>query len=712
MRTTLLPIAFLAAALYPSAAQSAPQPISLDEYMNATAITSARLAPDGASAVIATEAPDWKASVYRHDLWLWTAAGLRPLTHTGSEEDPQWSPDGKWIAFLSDRTAADPASNTPSDAPTTDSAHRLWVIPASGGEALPLFQEALDVHAFAWSPDSSALYYSTEQPLTQQQQDDQKDQWKDVIRWREHLRGDVLVRQDLAAALKLALAVPPPVSKSEKDKAAQLPADSVTLAHSALSITQLAVAPGGQSIAFVTGPSHLRIEDPADYELYLVPSSGGEPSQLTHNQAVESHLRWSPDGRWLYFSVDAAAGSLEGPYRDVQGRLYRLNPNADPAVGNTTPKIDRLGAEFPGSFASFTLLPDGRLLALGQTGIEQQLYLVDGPSARKLPGQPGFYSALDTARTGSTLLLNYSSITQPNQIYLAADPLQPAHLQQLTSFNPIFAQRAQPTWQPYSWKSDDGRTVQGVLIFPPGKQGQQHLRMITLIHGGPGDADGNRFGADWYDWATLAAANNWLVFRPNYRGSSSYGDDFMLAIQPHLVSAPGRDILTGVDALVRDGYADPDHLAIGGYSYGGYMTNWLLTQTTRFRSAVTGAGAVEHAANWGNDDETFDDAWYLGGPPWQNPALYQSEAALFQFDRVRTPTHLVQGNADVRVSYLEGVTMERALQHLGVPHTFLVFPGEGHSLAKNPWHGYIKVRDELQWLETWDHQQPAKPSAP
>ena len=111
---------------------------------------------------------------------------------------------------------------------------------------------------------------------------------------------------------------------------------------------------------------------------------------------------------------------------------------------------------------------------------------------------------------------------------------------------------------------------------------------------------------------------------------------------------------------------------------------------------------MEHAANWGNDDETWDDAWYLGGRPWENPDLYQSEAALFRFDKVKTPTHLVQGGSDIRVSYLEGETMERALQALGVPHTFLVFPGEGHSLDRNPWHGYIKLREELNWLEKYD----------
>src|SRR5690348_4981923 len=121
------------------------------------------------------------------------------------------------------------------------------------------------------------------------------------------------------------------------------------------------------------------------------------------------------------------------------------------------------------------------------------------------------------------------------------------------------------------------------------------------------------------------------------------GDKFLLGMMPEIVSRPGKDILAGVDSLVKDGIADPNHLAIGGYSYGGYMTNWLITQTTRFRSAVSGAGAVEHASNWGNDDETFDDAWYLGGTPWQEPQIYQQEAALFQFDKVRTPVHDVIG---------------------------------------------------------------------
>jgi dipeptidyl aminopeptidase/acylaminoacyl peptidase len=711
MRSRFFCVAFVLAAGTSFAAASgqipdvaAPKPaITIDEYFNTTEIISEALSPDGASAVIGTETPDWKNSVFRHDLWLWTASGgLKPLTHSGSEESPAWSPDGKWIAFSSDRALSGETANAEGAASDEeDKATRIWIISTGGGEALPLYTQKLDVHSFAWSPDGEWIYFSTTEPLTREQKDTQKEEWKDVIRWREQNRGDLLLKVKVAPAIAAALALGPVHSgkegkdgKEAKDDEPLLPGGAETVARSVFGVGEIAPSPDGKVVAFETEPVHRRIENPGDYEVYQVSASGGEVRRLTNNEALESGLRWSPDSRRLDFIVTAASGSLEGKYRDVEGRLYRL----DPATG----KVDRLGASFDGSFEQFVLLPDGRELALGLKGTETQVYSIDGDTATKLPGRAGSYAGLATSLHSSAILLRHSTIDDATQVYLAADAMRPDQLSALTSFNAIFAESAQPEWQTYTWKADDGVTVEGVLIYPPGKKGAKHLRMLTLIHGGPADADGNRFGADWYDWATLAAANGWLVFRPNYRGSAGYGDDFMLGIEPHLVSKPGRDILEGVDALVKDGIADADHLAIGGYSYGGYMTNWLITQTTRFRSAVTGAGAVEHAANWGNDDETWDDAWYLGGRPWENAALYQSEAALFQFDKVKTPTHLVQGGADIRVSYLEGVTMERALESLGIPHTFLVFPGEGHGLGKNPWHGYIKVRDELKWLEKYD----------
>jgi dipeptidyl aminopeptidase/acylaminoacyl peptidase len=274
------------------------------------------------------------------------------------------------------------------------------------------------------------------------------------------------------------------------------------------------------------------------------------------------------------------------------------------------------------------------------------------------------------------------------------------------AFNKFLAEKDLPQGHPFRWKADDGTTIEGMLIYPPGAWEPGHpdpknLPMFTFIHGGPADADGNHFAADWYQWGALAATNGWLVFEPNYRGSTGYGDKFLQQIVPTIVSRPGKDILEGVDALVKAGIADPNHLAVGGYSYGGYMTNWLITQTTRFKAAVTGAGAVEHVGNWGNDDTTFDDAYFLGGRPWEAPQRYHDEAAIFQIDKVKTPTHIVAGADDIRVAVLEDYLLEHALYSLGIPNALLIFPGEGHDLDKNPWHGKIKVREELQWLQKY-----------
>jgi dipeptidyl aminopeptidase/acylaminoacyl peptidase len=674
-------------------AQPTKDPITLDEFMNATDLKEVKLSPDGMSAIIATESPDWQHNRFGSDLWIWKqkTGETVPLTRSGHAHAPQWSPDGRYIAFLSDLPLPDGTEKDSDDVP-----ERLWLISADSGESFALYKEKLDAHAFAWSADGSQIFFSCTSPLSKSADDAEKAQWKDVIRWREHERADVLLALPTAKVIAAAQENPGVHAAEVADNAVPLPPLAKKISDSDDEIKEIAPNPNGAQIAWASNSISHRFEDPKHNDIYLVNSTGGEGRRLTNNQAIEDDLHWSPDGSKLFFHVGADAGALDGPYRDVQGRLY--------AIDSVSATVKRLGDAFSGSFEDFTVMADGGVIATGLKGTQQQLYAVDGSKAVPLPGVPGSYAGVNAGQHTSGLLVKHSTLTTPTQVFLAADA---AHLEQakaLSSFNPIFTQRAQPEWRPYQWKADDGTTVEGVLIYPPHRMGERHLGMLTLIHGGPAEANGDSFEADWYDWANLAAANGWLVFRPNYRGSSGYGDDFMLQIAPHLVSRPGKDILEGIDALVKEGIADPDHLTIGGYSYGGYMTNWLITQTTRFKAAVTGAGAVEHAANWGNDDTGYDDVWYLGGAlPWQNPGIYQSEAALFQMNKVTTPTHIVGGNADVRVSYLEDLLLERALQQLKVPHSLLVFPGEGHSLDKNPWHGYIKVREELRWLEKYDN---------
>lgn len=678
---------------------SARPPITLDAFLAETEYASARISPDGTAAVIATREPDWMANRFREDLWIWRAATkkLEPLTTSGHDSGPDWSPDGRFIAFTSDRPFPDDKTSDAKDS-KEDAPSRVWIVSAAGGEARPLYKTKDDVHCFAWAPDGAAIYVAIQEPLSKDETDAKERDWKDATRYRTGDRGDVLLRipiPPLPTGAPLPNATPPTPAPNQQP----LPDGATVVARSPLAIDSIRVEPHNGTIAFVTNSISHRLENPADTEIYSVTPTGGAVTQLTHNQGLENNLRWSPDGQRLYFTVQAAAGSVEGPYRDAQGRLYWID-----AHGSAP---HRLGAGFDGSWQDYTILQDGTLLATGTKGTSTQVYRVDGERAQKLAGVAGTYGGLDAAPHGDALLLTHSAIREPQEVYLAS----PAHLDQaqpLTRFNAHYLDYAQSEWRSYTWKADDGTTVEGVLIYPPGKREAKHLPMLTLIHGGPADADGDRFGADWYDWATMAAAQGWLVFRPNYRGSAGYGDAFMQQITPHIVSRPGKDILAGVDALVADGTADPEHLVIGGYSYGGYMTNWLITQTTRFRAAVTGAGAVEHAANWGNDDLTYDDAAYLGGRPWEKPQMYQSEAALFQMNKVTTPTHMIAGDADIRVAFLEDILLEHALQSLNIPHALVTFPGEGHPLSKNPWHGYIALREELKWINKYgDHSPPA-----
>ncbi len=432
-----------------------------------------------------------------------------------------------------------------------------------------------------------------------------------------------------------------------------------------------------------------------------LPSSPHHPQSGRGNASALGERQSPPilrgrDRRHFRHLPRSAASPLLGRHRKARHRQARSSSS-----------VEQWSQDFVGPVDRFAISGD-KVLACARLGTEVQLYDAAKASDKfhRVTNWPGTYSAISTAAHSSKVAFVYSSLGKPEEVYLAdsADKIDQARA--ITSFNKLFTERDLPQGKPYQWKADDGTTVEGMLIYPPGKFEAKHLPMFTLIHGGPADADGNHFGADWYDWATFAASNGWLVFRPNYRGSSGYGDKFLMQIVPQIVSRPGKDILEGVDALVKDGIADPDHLVIGGYSYGGYMTNWLITQTTRFKAAVTGAGAVEHIGNWGNDDTTYDDAYFLGGRPWEAQQRYHDEAAIFQIDKVKTPTHIVAGADDIRVAVLEDYLLEHALYSLGVPNKLLVFPGEGHSLAKNPWHGKIKVREELKWLEKYGGTPP------
>ena len=649
------------------AAQTPKPPVTLDEFFNSVDIRTVRMAPDGRGVVIETSRADWDANRFRTDLWLYRDdehGHLVQLTQSGHDHGPDWSPDGQWIAFLSDRETAAPAEKS-DKSDKSEKPDQVWVIPAGGGEAFQVTRGEEKVHAFAWAADSRHIYFATRTPWSKQQQEAYKKQWQDVVEFRESERGDAI------AAIELGKPETRPV------------------ASTTLRVKQVETSPDGKTLALLTDSVSERQEAMEAYGIYLVDAGGGTPRKILQRQAVLDSMHWAPDGRHIFFSF--LNGSVEGTYQDAQPRVYWVETQSD------AHRLTRW-AKFKGAVTGYAVMAEGGLLITGRVGSEVQVYREEPHMFALQPGRPGTYEHISAAAHAMRVAFVHSSLQEPPEVYIG-DSVTDAR--QVTSFNRLYKTRSLPSGRPYLWTADDGVAVEGMLIYPPGNENAKHLRMLTLIHGGPGDADGNHFEADWYQWGGVAASQGWLVFEPNYRGSVGYGDEFTLGIIPRIVSKPGRDILAGIDALVKDGIADPDRLAIGGYSYGGYMTNWLLTQTNRFKAAVTGAGAVEHVANWGNDDTTYDDAYFLGGLPWDAARNYNDEAAIWQINKVSTPTHIVAGADDIRVYVGEQYLLERALHTIGTPVKLLIFPGEGHELDKNPWHGKIKVREELKWLEKY-----------
>jgi dipeptidyl aminopeptidase/acylaminoacyl peptidase len=695
-RRLLLPCFFVVFTLNFVHAADKPK-LTLDEFFNYVDVLAVVISPDGNSVVINTERADWEQNNFRRELWLYRDDGhsgaLTQLAQAGDNTKPEWSPDGLWIAFLSERKSA---KATDEDDSKEEPPAQLYLISAEGGESFPVTRGEEEVHSFSWSPDSRMLYFATRTPWSKTQTDAYKKEWKDVVQYRAAERGDTIFSIDVASAIARHAVEGSQSADDSSDESGSTPG-SRALATTPWHVADMEVSPDGHTLAFATQSISGREEKIEEYEIYSVDLNHASPErpprQLTHNHAIEESIRWAKDNKHIFFQTQY--GSVDGPYKDTQARLYWLDADSG--------GVERWASDFGGAVQRYAITPDGGVLATGQLGTEIQTYFQAKVSAPflKLPGRAGTYARLDAAERSRRIAFIHSAIEEPLEVYLAESPEALQSARPITSFNQAFTERDLPKAKPYRWTADDGSAIEGMLMYPPGKFEAKHLPMFVFIHGGPDDADGNHFEADWYVWDRLAATQGWLVFEPNYRGSQGYGDKFLMGIIPEIVSRPGKDILEGVDSLVKDGIADPDHLTVGGYSYGGYMTNWLITQTTRFKAAVTGAGAVENVANWGGDDTTFDDAYFLGGRPWEAPQRYHDEAAIFQIDKVRTPTHIVTGADDIRVAAAEAYLLDHALHALDVPSTLLIFPGEGHELDKNPWHAKIKVREELKWLEKY-----------
>lgn len=356
---------------------------------------------------------------------------------------------------------------------------------------------------------------------------------------------------------------------------------------------------------------------------------------------------------------------------------------------------------FDGKVEATVLLPDNRILALGSRSTLSELYLADAQTYKKVAVQKGNISKVSVAEKKPGVVFALTKKDQFPEVYFAPDLNSLATPTKLTSFNESLNKYKTPEVETISWKNSEGRTIEGILIWPPGKKGTKNLPFIIDIHGGPYSM---RYEAitvgdlQYYYYGSLLASRGYLVLQPNYIGGVGRGDDFMNAIHGFAISKPVDDILTGVDYIASQGWIDSDRMATMGASYGGALTNALITRTNRFKLALPSCGTWDQIAAFGtNDGSTLLEFLSLHKWPWQNFEHYWKESSISGAGNIKTPTLITHGEKDVRVPTSQSYAMYYALEAMGVPVELVVFPGEGH-LYKKPSNKLAKVQIELEWI--------------
>ncbi|CAF3698406.1 unnamed protein product [Rotaria sordida] len=658
--------------------------LTFDEFFDYTRYSLLEFSPTGRHLIFQTICPSWNTSSYQHALWLYDIEKQTKkliATSTSIPIQAKWSPSGNYIALLLKSYSLGNVTGRPSINDLF--LQRIYLYSLISDKLLPIKIEKHIFFTFTWSNNDSSLYIATKSFWSFYKQNIlYQHEWKNAVPYREKMQ---FIHSCSIYRIDLNL------------NNLSLPVKRKFIRHLSFSISQLLYVSFEEQLIFL--PSPTTSEDLGDLEIYSINlQNTSKLSKLTNNEVVEVGLRLSSDGRHVLFQA-VELRSNKGKLIASQSRLYSLNL--------INGQITRLGEKFHGSINDYTTRSDSSVYILGQLGTQTHIYTQKSPMDDLIlhNGWNGTYESIVSSNNNGSIAFIYSSLEKPMEVYFTNNIEQLKLAKAIANENELFTRRNLPSTKVYSWINvDDHRMIEGILHYPPGKFESKNLPLLVFIHGGPYLASLNSLSLSLGEWSSLAASEGWLVLEPNYRGSTGYGDQFVNEIQHRPLSKPGKDILYGVDQLIKDGIADPYRLAVGGYSYGGYLTNWLITQTKRFNAALSGAGVVDLASAWGRMDQPLVIRYLFGGLPWEVPSSYQNEAPIYYLNRVRTPTHIITGEDDKRVPASESYILERALYHLGIPVQLITFPNEGHSLNDNPWYGKIKIREELKWLQKYGNQ--------
>lgn len=690
LTTTLLsPILCLTShAQTPSTASATPTPatprnITIDDYFQIRDVAQPEISPDGQWVAYAVRTRMLKEDKNEQRLWMVSTHGgdAIPLTAEGvSSGHPRWSPDGKYLAFTSARNGGK---------------NQVWLLDRRGGEAQKLTDIAQGVNDFEWSPDSTRLVLILQDPKPEdveaaKDKDKEKPAAKpktpppfviDRLQFKQDTVGYLDHRRDHLYIFDVASKKLTQVTSGDYDD------------------NEPVWSPDGKSLAFASNRSTPDPDRNYNTDIWVVAADntdkGAHLTQITTNPGPDRAPAWSPDGKWIAFVSQT----------DVKDMIYATHHLA--VAPSTGGEAKVLTLAFDRSVRRPRFSPDGRAIYFiaddDGTQFLGRIAVAGGEVSRPIAGRLNVNS-YSLGKDGA-IAAQIGTTDRPDEIFLSNGN----DLTRLTKTNDaLFAQLRLAQVDYVHFKSKDGTPVSGYLYKPVGYTPGKKVPTLLNPHGGPV----GQYSASFYHLAELFAANGYAVLLPNPRGSSGYGQKFCEAIFADWGNKDFQDDMAMVDYAVAQGIADPDKLGVGGWSYGGMSTDFIIAQTTRFKGAISGASIALISTGFGHD-QYQKDYFYELGYPWENKATWEKISPFYRIKNITTPTLFMGGDIDWNVPIIGSEQMYQALKSLGRTTELVVYPGEYHGFT-TPSHIKDRLERNLAWYAHYvkGDSTPARPPEP
>ncbi len=675
--------------------------MTFEDVLALKSVSDAQVSPDGKWVAYVVTSVDMKENANDADVWLVSASGGEPVrltTNKKNDTQPRWSPDGKRIAFVSAR----------------EEKPQIFLISPFGGEAEKLTDSKSGVQSFQWSPDGNRIAYVAQQEPTPDEEKKLKDKddaqvidknFKLARIWVIDVttkKAAELVKGEYNASDpqwspdgRLVAFVTNPTPKADDgvvsdiwviDVANAATADAVALQKK---LTELAETLA--SLETKPGQNYFRVME-IKGQIVSVQREAAQKSglrKLTDNDGPDTAPRWAPGGKQIaYLSRDLKTAEVG------QLRLTVI------AFDGGTPRGLAPSFEYQSGAPKWSA--DGQTIYFNSSvRTTSQLFSVpaSGGNPKQLSSVKGVMGQTSFSRDGSVSAFTKSDTQHPDDVYVSKT-LPIAEPMRLTDHNPQVRELALGSSEVISWKGKDGMEIEGIVIYPVGYQQGKRYPTVALIHGGPSGAWTQSFPSSWGNFGHVWAAQGWVAFYPNVRGSSAYGEKFLASNVRDWGGGDYQDIQTGLDNLIAKGIADPDKLGQAGWSYGGYMTAWTLTQTNRFKAVMVGAGLTNMYSMYSTNDLQRTLEAYFGAQPWDDVEAYRRASAMTFIKQARTPTLILHGGSDTRVPPSQAQELYMGLRKNGVPVEMVLFPREPHGLQE-PRHRLDKMRREYAWFSKY-----------